>query len=206
VRNWLGSPTVFIPRLTGQNRTGQRCAAWVMRRSYIMFQKELYNVERVYNFIQRTYTYILNYYNVAKHCQVWCTCTLVPNTATVSAPAVEIKMATLSGAEHAHCVFKGKFALSIATNLPAGLQFWILLRPDVLCAMPNHPVAHVFLTLQWNSFVRSSRKATRRASRETVIPNEPWLSEVKLGIFYYIMTAQNAVHTLWIHLYKSSKL
>jgi hypothetical protein len=30
---------------------------------------------------------------------------LVPNTATVSAPAVEIKMDTFTGAERAHCVF-----------------------------------------------------------------------------------------------------
>jgi hypothetical protein len=32
----------------------------------------------------------------------------------------------------------------------------ILLRPDVLCTMPSHPVAHVFLTLQWNSLGRVS--------------------------------------------------
>jgi hypothetical protein len=54
---------------------------------------------------------------------------------------------------------KGNVALSIARNLPVGLKFTsgtrILLRPDVLCAMPSHAVAHVFLTLQWNSLGRA---------------------------------------------------
>jgi hypothetical protein len=55
---------------------------------------------------------------------------------------------------------KGNFALSIARNLPVRLQFTrdtrILLKPDVLCAMPSHPVVHVFLTLQWNSLRKAS--------------------------------------------------
>jgi hypothetical protein len=57
--------------------------------------------------------------------------------------------------------FNIMFALSIARNLPEGIQFTrgirILLKPDVLCAMPRHPVAHVFLTLQLGeSFVAVS--------------------------------------------------
>jgi hypothetical protein len=56
--------------------------------------------------------------------------------------------------------FKGNFALSIARNLPAGLQFThgtrILLSRDVLCAMPSHSVSHVLPTLQLNSSERSS--------------------------------------------------
>jgi hypothetical protein len=31
---------------------------------------------------------------------------------------------------------------------------------------------------------------------------EPWLSQVKLGVFCYIMAVQNVVHALWISLYK----
>ncbi|XP_023712880.2 uncharacterized protein LOC111867343 [Cryptotermes secundus] len=75
--------------------------------------------------------------------------------------------------------FKGYFALSIARNLPVGLQFTpgtrILFRPDVLCAMTSHPVGHVFseATVEQirENFVRSPRKSTRCASRETGIPN-----------------------------------
>jgi hypothetical protein len=55
---------------------------------------------------------------------------------------------------------KGNFALSIARNLPVGLQITrgtrILLRPDILCAMLSHPVSHVFLTLKLNSLRRAS--------------------------------------------------
>jgi hypothetical protein len=35
----------------------------------------------------------------------------------------------------------------------------MLFRLDVLCVMPSHPVAHVFLTLQWNSLGRASFEA-----------------------------------------------
>jgi hypothetical protein len=51
-------------------------------------------------------------------------------------------------------------AFNIARNLPVNLRFTrgtrILLRPDVLCAMPSHSVAHVFLTLQCNDVGRAS--------------------------------------------------
>jgi hypothetical protein len=50
-------------------------------------------------------------------------------------------------------------AISIARKLPVGLQFTrdtrILLRSDVLCAKPSHPVTHVFLALQFNNLGRS---------------------------------------------------
>jgi hypothetical protein len=49
--------------------------------------------------------YVLNCHNVVKLCKFGAHCTVVPNTATASASAVEIKMATFTGAEHAHCVF-----------------------------------------------------------------------------------------------------
>jgi hypothetical protein len=46
----------------------------------------------------------LNCDNVAKHCKFDARDTVVPNTATASAPAVEIKMATFT-VEGARCVF-----------------------------------------------------------------------------------------------------
>jgi hypothetical protein len=133
----------------------------------------------------------LNCRSVAKHCKFDARGTVVPNTATASALAVEIKMATFTGAERARCVFwseetksdalvQRKFRTQYRKEHPGGLQFTrgtrILLSPNVLCAMPSHPVSHVFLTLQWDSllkesFVRSPRKSPRRASRETGIRN-----------------------------------
>jgi hypothetical protein len=47
----------------------------------------------------------VNSHNVAKHTEFHARGTVVPNTATASAPAVEIKMATFTGAERASCVF-----------------------------------------------------------------------------------------------------
>jgi hypothetical protein len=35
---------------------------------------------------------------------------------------------------------------------------------------------------------------------------EPQLSQVKLGVFCYIMTVQSTVHVLWINLYRLSTL
>jgi hypothetical protein len=46
----------------------------------------------------------LNYHNVTKHCKFDACGTVVPNIATASAPAVEISMATFTGAEHARCM------------------------------------------------------------------------------------------------------
>jgi hypothetical protein len=48
---------------------------------------------------------VLNCHNVAKHTDFQSRGTVVPNIATASAPAVEIKMATFTGAERARCVF-----------------------------------------------------------------------------------------------------
>jgi hypothetical protein len=47
----------------------------------------------------------LNCHNVAKHTEFDARGTVVPNTATASAPAIEIKMAIFTGAERACCVF-----------------------------------------------------------------------------------------------------
>jgi hypothetical protein len=47
----------------------------------------------------------LNCHTVAKHTEFHARGTVVPNTATASATAVEIKMATFTGAERARCVF-----------------------------------------------------------------------------------------------------
>jgi hypothetical protein len=47
----------------------------------------------------------LNCHIEAKHCKFCAFGTVVPNTATTSVPAAEIKMATLTGAERSHCVF-----------------------------------------------------------------------------------------------------
>jgi hypothetical protein len=90
---------------------------------------------------------VLNCLNVAKHCKFDSRGTVVLNTATASAFAVEIKIATFACAERARCMFwfdetksatqvQTKFRLSTARNLPVGLQFTrgtrILLRPDDL--------------------------------------------------------------------------
>jgi hypothetical protein len=77
---------------------------------------------------------VLNCHKAAKHCKSDARGAAVPNTATASAPAVEIKMATSTGAERARCVFwfedtksltqvQRKVALSITRNHPVGLQF-----------------------------------------------------------------------------------
>jgi hypothetical protein len=71
----------------------------VVKWIYKMFKKralELY-AEEMHN--------VLNCHNVAKHCKFHGRGTVVPNTGTPSAPTVEIKMATFTGAERAHCVF-----------------------------------------------------------------------------------------------------
>ena len=81
-------------------------------------------------------------------------------------------MATFTGAERARCVFwfeETKSATQVQRNFrtkyrkepPSRPTLYspgtrILFRPDVLCAMPSHPVGHVFLTLQWNSLGRAS--------------------------------------------------
>jgi hypothetical protein len=48
---------------------------------------------------------VLNSQNVAKHCKFDARGTVVPVAATARAPAVEIKMATFTGAERARYVF-----------------------------------------------------------------------------------------------------
>jgi hypothetical protein len=48
---------------------------------------------------------VLNSHDVAKHCKLYSRGTVVPNNATTSAPAVEIKMATFSCAKLARCMF-----------------------------------------------------------------------------------------------------
>jgi hypothetical protein len=55
-------------------------------------------------------------------------------------------------------------------NIRAGLQFargTRMLGPDVLCAMPSHPVAHVSLALQWKSLGRASFEVQRKSARRT---------------------------------------
>jgi hypothetical protein len=48
---------------------------------------------------------VLNCHIIANHCKFDARGTVVPNTATASAPMVEIKMATFTGAERVRCVF-----------------------------------------------------------------------------------------------------
>jgi hypothetical protein len=73
---------------------------------------------------------------------------------------------------------KGNFAPSIAKNFQVGPQFTsdtrILLRPDVLCAVPSYKglprVSEGTVEHVTESFVRRTRKSTRHASREAGIP------------------------------------
>jgi hypothetical protein len=105
--------------------------------------------------------------------------TIIPNTATAIAPAVEIKMATFRSAERSLLQkFNGNFALSFTSNLSVGLQFTritrILLRPMLCapCQVTHHPcVSDATVEQLKESFVRSPRKSTRRVSLETGIPN-----------------------------------
>jgi hypothetical protein len=60
------------------------------RKSFITLKEDIHNV--------------LNWHNVAKHCKFDASGTVAPIT-ELSAPAVEIKMATCTGAERACCVF-----------------------------------------------------------------------------------------------------
>jgi hypothetical protein len=87
---------------------------------------------------------ILNCQNVAKHCKFEARGTVVPNTATASAPAVEFEMATFRVIERVRCVFwleETKSATQVErifrTQYRKGSpsRSTVLLRPDVLCAM-----------------------------------------------------------------------
>jgi hypothetical protein len=79
------------------------CLSWRLykyaRGKYRRLQKELYNFERVYISIQRTYT---TFWTVIMFDARG---TVVPRYRPASAPAVEIKVATFTGAQRARCVF-----------------------------------------------------------------------------------------------------
>jgi hypothetical protein len=76
-------------------------------------------------------------HNVAKHCLFDARRTVVPNTAIASASAVEIKMATFTGAERDRRVF-GFEETKSATQVERKFHTQCRREP-------------VFLTLQWNS-------------------------------------------------------
>jgi hypothetical protein len=71
---------------------------------YRVLKKELYNWKSINIYTEDIHN-VLNYHNVPKHCKFDARGTVVPNTAIASAFAVEIMMATLTGAECARCVF-----------------------------------------------------------------------------------------------------
>jgi hypothetical protein len=89
---------------------------------------------------------------------------------------------------------KGNFTLSVARNLPDGLQLTrgarILLRPDVLCAIPSHPLAYVHLTLQWNILRRTSFEINER---------EPYfaVAAISIGDILPQIPWQDLIRTLW---------
>jgi hypothetical protein len=124
---------------------------------------------------------VLNCHNVARYCKFDARGTVVPNTTTTT--LLQLKLRWLISQVQSVLVvcfdgmkrsmlhkFKQNVGLSIAWNLPVGLQFTrctrILLRPDVLWGMPNHPIAHVFLTLQWNCCLGRASFEVREGQRD----------------------------------------
>jgi hypothetical protein len=93
---------------------------------------------------------ILNCHNVAKRCKFDARGTVVSNTATASALAVEIKMATFKGAERARCVFDSK-------KPRPTIYSWHKNFVETQCSVRHakSPGRPLFLTLQWNSLGRA---------------------------------------------------
>ena len=93
--------------------------------------------------------------------------TVVPNTATASAPAFEIKMATFTGAERARKEPPSRLTIySWHTNfVQTGCSVHHAKSPGRPC------VSDATVEQLRESFVRSPRKSTRRASSEIGIPN-----------------------------------
>jgi len=115
---------------------------------------------------------------------------VVSNTATTSAPAFEIKMATFTGAERARCVFwfeETKSVTQVQRNFRTKYRKEPPSRPKLYswhtnfvqtgCSVrhaksPGRPcVSDATVEQLRESFVRRPRKSTRLASRETGIPN-----------------------------------
>jgi hypothetical protein len=145
----------------------------VTKRALQLWKSILIYTEDVHN--------VLNCNNVARHCKFDACGTIVHNTATAPAPAIEIKMAAFTGAERARLCFGSKkrsllhkfkrnVALSMARNHPVGLQLThdtrILLRLDALYAIPSYPISHVFLTLQWNSRLERASLQVHESQRD----------------------------------------
>jgi len=116
--------------------------------------------------------------------------TVVPNTATASVPAFEIKMATFTGAERARCVFwfeetksatqvQRKFRTKYRKEPPSRpkIYSWHTNFVQTGCSVHHAKspgrlcVSDATVEQLRESFVRSPRHSTRRASRETGIPN-----------------------------------
>jgi hypothetical protein len=133
---------------------------------------------------------VLNCHNVAKHCKFDARGTVAPNTATASAPTVEIKMATFTGAERVRCVFwfeETKPATQVQKKVHAQYRKEPPSRSTIYSLHKNFaetvcPVRHAKSSCRpcvsdatveqlRESFVGSPRKSTRRASGETGIPN-----------------------------------
>jgi hypothetical protein len=132
----------------------------------------------------------LNSCIVAKHCKFDARGTIVPNTATANAPTVEILMATFTGAGRTRCVLwfeETKSAAQIEMKVCTRYRKEPPSRPTIYswhknfvqpgCSVrdnksPDRPCVSDATEEQLReSFVRSPRKLTRRASRETGIPN-----------------------------------
>jgi hypothetical protein len=132
----------------------------------------------------------LNCQYVAKHCKFDARGTLVPNTSTASAPAVEIKMDVYVGAERARCVFwfeqtksatevQSKFRTQYHKEPPSmpTIYSWYNNFIETGCSVPHAKspgrtcVREATVQQLRGSFVRTRGKSTRRASPETGITN-----------------------------------
>jgi hypothetical protein len=145
-------------------------------KSIQIYKEDIYNVS--------------NCHNVAKYWKFDARCTVVPNTATASALAVEMKTDTFESAERSRCVFlvprnevllhkfKGNFALSFARNLPVGLQFTVAqeFSWDRMFCAPCQVIRSPICYWRYSGTAKGEcgskfSKVNTTASRETGIPN-----------------------------------
>jgi hypothetical protein len=164
---------------------------------------------------------ILSCHNVARHCEYDAYGTVAPNTAHARAPAVEINMATFTGAERARCVswfeetksatqVQRKFSTRYRKESPSrptiysrNKNFVGTGRSMLHAKSPGRPcVSDATVEHIWQSFVRRPLKSTRRASREAGVPTVTvWrmlqkrlhLSAYKLSIVQHLTDSQGRI-------------
>jgi hypothetical protein len=163
---------------------------------------------------------VLNCHNVAKHCKLDACGNVVLNTATASAPAVEIKMATFTGAVCARCVFwfedtkpatqvQRKFRIQYRKEPPSrpAIYSWHKNFVETGCSVRHAKsfgcpcVSDAIVEQLREGLVQSPWKSMRRASWETSTPNVLYgsvtkhlhLKAYKLSIVQHLTDADKVV-------------